>query len=62
MKQYLFNPNTGTLHIYGFCCHAKHTPAHYKCFDTEQEVYQYAGRAVKICKICQKEKEERIRM
>ena len=60
IEQYLYNEGTGTLHIKGFCCHSKFIslPDNYKCFDTEQEAYNYAGRKIKPCITCQNKKEK----
>ena len=65
MKKYIYNKNTHTLHITGYCMHAKKKPAdeHLIYFDTEDEALAYDGRAVGNCKLCQKKREslERIK-
>lgn len=62
-EKYVYNTGTGTLHIKGFCCHSKFksVPDNYKCFETEQEAYNYAGRKIKPCGLCQNEKEKRLK-
>lgn len=58
MQQYLYNMNTGTLHIKGFCCNSnfKCIPDNNKCFDTEQESYKYTWQ--KPCNLFEKKKEK----
>lgn len=59
-KKYVFNTGPGVLHIKGFCSHSKGILANYKCFNTEEEAYNYAGRRIRPCCLCQKEKEKRL--
>ncbi len=60
--QYMLNEDTGNLHIVDFCCHTRTTrPTHIKYFDTEDDAYHYAGQKIMMCKICQKEKEKRLK-
>lgn len=58
--QYIYNENTGTLHIKGFCYQAKETLVHFRVFQTEKEAYDYAGQQIKPCKDCQKKKEQKL--
>lgn len=57
---YLYNPKRHTLHIEGYCAHSKGIHPDYIRFDTEDAVLTYDGRAVGLCKICQKEREKRL--
>ncbi|MBO4940263.1 MAG: hypothetical protein J6D30_04510 [Clostridia bacterium] len=63
MKPYIYNIKTHTLHIEGFC-HLTHPNMHYgdsyKAFSTEDEVIAFDGRAVSLCKLCQKERDKRM--
>lgn len=59
-KQYLYNEKTGTLHILGYCSYVKYGLVQLKSFDTEQEAYAYAGKNIKPCKSCEREKEARL--
>lgn len=61
MKNYLFNPNTHTVHIKGFCYHTKGLCPSYIAFNAEIEPSAYDGRAVGMCKLCQKEREKKLR-
>ncbi len=57
-EEYLYNPKTRTLHIKGYCQHTKgHTE--YIHFSSENDALAYDGRAVGMCKICQKKREKR---
>ena len=57
MATFLYNENTDKLHIKGGCYHSK-SEAGFKVFHSEQEALAYDGRAVSMCKICQKRREE----
>lgn len=57
--QYLYNEKRRTLHIKGFCCHTKGANSEYLPFDTESEALAYDGRAVSLCKLCEKEREKK---
>ena len=59
-EKYLYNPGTHTLHIVGYCCHTNGIKPEYKPFNTENEALAYDGRGVRMCKICQKEREKRL--
>lgn len=56
-RKYIYNPKTNCLHIEGCCCHAKPMPE-YIVFNNENEAVEYDGRAVKVCKICQKNRDK----
>lgn len=55
---YRYNENTHTLHIYGYCYNSTNP----KCleFETEDDVLKYDGRAVSMCKICQKKRDKEV--
>ena len=57
-KKFAYNPKTGKLHIRGYCCQTKGTPYGFIFFETEREALAYDGRAVGMCKICQKKREK----
>lgn len=58
MKKYILNKNTGTLHIENYCAHAQKSLYKAAAFETEQEAFQHAGKHVKLCKLCERKKEE----
>lgn len=51
-RKYMYNPNTGKLHIWGYCHISKLPPDKAIYFDSEDEALAYDGRAVSMCKIC----------
>ena len=55
---YRYNTKTHTLHIYGFCPNSK--SPEYKPFNTEDEAVLFDGRAVSVCKVCQKKRDKEI--
>ncbi len=58
----MLNEDTGNLHIVGFCPHTTVAhPNHIKYFDTEDDAHHYAGQKIMVCKLCQKEKEKRMK-
>lgn len=58
MPKYLYNIKTGKLHIKGYCCHTEGNRKEYKEFNTESEALAYDGRAVGLCKLCEKKREK----
>lgn len=59
--EYLYNIKTRKLHIKGFCPHTKGSYSEYIKFNTESEAVAYDGRAVGLCKICEKKREENLK-
>lgn len=57
MGKYLYNKDTGKLHIKGYCRHTKYSLVHYEEFETEAEALAYDGRAVSMCKECERKRE-----
>lgn len=55
---FLYNPKRHTLHIKGYCRHTSGLCAEYIVFDTEDKALAYDGRAVGLCKLCQKKREK----
>ena len=55
---YYLNPQTGTLHIEGYCHLTCPVPKEYLKFAKEEDV---EGIFTKKCKLCQKKKEEVLR-
>lgn len=53
-KKYFYNARTHRLHICGYCKESKLLPYNTKFFDTYDEALAYDGRAVSLCKNCQK--------
>ena len=53
-KKYFYNTKTHRLHIWGYCRESKALPFNMKFFDTYDEALAFDGRAVGLCKNCQK--------
>lgn len=61
MKKYLYNEKTHILHIEGYCPDAiRSRITKLKVFSTEDEAVKYDGRAVGLCKKCQRKREKMI--
>ena len=57
---YVYNINTHTLHIEGFCHNTwqgMRYGKNYKLFSSEEEVLEFDGRAVGVCKLCQRKRD-----
>ena len=54
-KIYILTSSSNTLHIDGFCPYA--SPTGNETFYTEQEVIQAKGRHIRMCEVCEREKE-----
>ncbi len=54
---FLYNKTTHRLHIKGYCQHAKSPYTGFIQFQSEDEALAYDGRAVGMCKLCQKKRE-----
>lgn len=58
-EKYFYNTKTHRLHIVGYCRESKMLPYNVKFFETEDEALAYDGRAVGLCKLCQKAREKK---
>lgn len=64
MKRYVYNTKSHTLHIEGFCCHTSPNRvygADYKLFKKEDEAIAFDGRAVGMCKLCQRRRDKMLK-
>ena len=57
-KKYLYNKQSHTLHIRGFCQFAK-GKTYYTPFESEDEAKAFDGRA-SLCKFCQKARDKKL--
>ena len=64
-EKYVYNLKRHTLHIEGYCHNAREGMSYdktlYKCFSTEDEALAYDGRAVGLCKLCQRKREKQLK-
>ena len=58
-KKYFYNSKTHRLHILGYCRESNKKPYDVRYFDTYDEALAYDGRAVGLCKLCQKKEKKR---
>ncbi len=58
--KYFYNERTHRLHIMGYCKESKPLPYHVRFFNTEDEAMAFDGRAVGLCKTCQKKREKKM--
>ena len=56
--QYFYNENTHRLHIKGLCKESERLPYHVRFFSSYDEALEFDGRAVGLCKICNKKAEQ----
>ena len=54
IRYFVINAKTTTMHIYGYCQHTKVRSIPIRLFDTPEELENYAGRKLTLCKDCQK--------
>ena len=60
MKEvFLYNTTTHRLHIKGYCPHTKGSNTGFLEFKSEDDALAYDGRAVGMCKICQRKREQK---
>ena len=60
MKEiFLYNEKTHRLHIKGYCRHTKGVHTDLKQFNSEDEALAFDGRAVGMCKTCQRKREQK---
>ncbi len=55
IRYFIINTNTDTMHIHGFCQHTKPRKVPIRLFDRPEELECYAGRKLRLCKVCEKE-------
>lgn len=55
---YILNGKSGTLHAVGCCCHTRIGFSERLLFATEAEAAAHAGRRLRLCKVCEKNREE----
>lgn len=53
IKYFVVGPRSETMHIYGCCRQTRPRSVPIRLFDTQQELIDYAGRPLTLCKHCQ---------
>lgn len=59
VRYFVINAQTDIMHIYGGCQQTKPRSVPIRLFDTSRELEAYAGRSLKLCKACAKNKREK---
>jgi len=56
IRYFVVNKQTDTMHIFGFCQQTKPRKVPIRLFDSAEELEAYAGRPLRLCENCRKEK------
>lgn len=54
IRYFIINAQTDIMHIHGFCEHTKPRKVPIRLFEDSQELEAYAGRKLRLCKVCEK--------
>ena len=54
IRYYIINSKTDIMHIYGYCEQTKPRKVPIRLFEDVPTLENYAGRKLRLCKICQK--------
>lgn len=55
IRYFVINTKTDIMHIQGFCEHTKPRKVPIRLFENVEDLQVYAGRKLRLCKVCQKE-------
>ena len=55
-RYFIINKQTDTMHIQGYCQQTKPRKVPIRLFEDPAELEEYAGRKLRLCKDCEKEK------
>ena len=55
IRYFVINTKTDIMHIQGFCEHTKPRKVPIRLFENVEDLQVYAGRRLRLCKVCQKE-------
>lgn len=58
IRYFIINTKTDVMHIHGFCEHTKPRKVPIRLFESQTDLENYVGRTLRLCKTCQKEKEQ----
>lgn len=54
IRYFIINAKTDIMHIQGFCEHTKPRKIPIRLFESHEELQTYAGRKLRLCKVCEK--------
>lgn len=52
IRYFVVNEKSQVMHICGLCGQSRKRDVPIRLFDTPQEIQEYAGRTLTLCKIC----------
>ena len=55
IRYFIINAKTDVMHIFGLCEHTKPRKVPIRLFESREDLENYAGRKLRLCKTCQKE-------
>ena len=58
IRYFVINNKTEIMHIFGFCQQTKKRSIPIRLFDSKEELAEYAGRPLCLCRICAQELEQ----
>lgn len=53
IRFFVVNNQTSVMHIHGLCRQTKNRNIPIRLFDTQQELMDYTGRKLRLCRDCQ---------
>lgn len=61
-KNYVLNPQSGKIHIVGYCHLTNPYPKEWKAFSTEEKARSaYGAQSAGLCKLCLRTREEKLK-
>lgn len=56
IRYFVINAQTDIMHIQGYCEHTKPRKVPIRLFEDAGELEKYAGRKLRLCKVCEKKR------
>ncbi len=56
IRYFIINAQTDIMHIQGYCEHTKPRKVPIRLFEDARELETYAGRKLRLCKVCEKKR------
>lgn len=53
IRYFVINNKTKVMHIFGFCQQTKERSIPIRLFDSKEELEEYAGRSLRLCRTCE---------
>lgn len=58
IRYFIINAKTDVMHIHGLCEHTKPRKIPIRLFENQSDLEDYAGRKLRLCRTCQKNRKE----